>query len=69
MSRIVRAEFLSYYNSVRNSDKVFNIFLIEDEDGSFRCVTEYGRRGTNLVRDTLSAKSSRETAESRLRQN
>ncbi len=68
MSRIVRAEFLSYYNSARNSDKVFNVFLIEDDDGTFRCVSEYGRRGNNPVRDTLCTKQRRETAESKLRQ-
>lgn len=68
MPHIVRAEFLSYYNSVRNSDKVFNVFVIEDDDETFRCVTEYGRRGTNLVRDTLCTKASRAMAESRLRQ-
>lgn len=69
MPQIVRAEFLSYYNARRNSDKLFNVFLIEDDDGTFRCVSEYGRRGTNLVRDTLCAKQrQRETAESHLRQ-
>ncbi len=68
MSNIIRAEFLSYYNSARNSDKVFNIFLIEDDDGTYRCVTEYGRRGNNLVRDTLCTRERRETAESKLRQ-
>jgi len=68
MPRIVRAEFLSYYNSRRNSDKLFNVFLIEDDDGTFRNVSEHGRRGTRLVRDTLCAKSSRSLAESKLRQ-
>lgn len=68
MSRIHRAEFLSYTNARRNSDKLFNIFLIEDDDETFRCVSEYGRRGNNLVRDTLCAKERRETAESHLRQ-
>jgi hypothetical protein len=68
MPRIHRAEFLSYYNARRNSDKLFNVFLIEDDDGTFRCVSEYGRRGNNLVRDTLCAKQRRETAESHLRQ-
>jgi len=68
MPRIVRAEFLSYYNSRRNSDKLFNVFLIEDDDGTFRSVSEHGRRGTSLVRDTLCAKSSRSLAESKLRQ-
>jgi hypothetical protein len=67
MPRIVRAAFLSYYNARRNSDKLFNVFLIED-DGYFSCVSEYGRRGTNLVRDTLCAGATREFAESKLRQ-
>lgn len=68
MPRIVRAEFLSYYNSARNSDKVFNVFLIEDDNGSFRCVSEYGRRGNRLIRDILCTNASREFAESKLRQ-
>lgn len=68
MSRIVRAEFLSYYNSARNSDKLFNVFVIEDDDGTYRCVSEYGRRGNSLVRDTLCTKATRELAESKLRQ-
>ena len=68
MPRIVRAEFLSYYNSRRNSDKLFNVFVIEDDDGTFRAVSEYGRRGTNLVRDTLCTRTTRDFAESKLRQ-
>lgn len=68
MPRIVRAEFLSYYNARRNSDKLFNVFVIEDEDGTHRCVSEYGRRGNNLVRDTLCTKATRDFAESKLRQ-
>ena len=68
MSQIVRAEYLKYYNPSRNSDKVFNIFLIENEDGSFSCISEYGRRGNKLVRDPLCTRASREAAESKLRQ-
>lgn len=68
MPRIVRAEFLSYYNARRNSDKLFNVFLIETDDGYYACVSEYGRRGTNLVRDTLCARATREFAEGKLRQ-
>ena len=68
MPRIVRAEFLSYYNSAKNSDKVFNVFLIEDDNGSFACVSEYGRRGNRSIRDTLCTNASREVAESKLRQ-
>lgn len=68
MSRIVRAEFLSYYNSRRNSDKLFNVFVIEDDDGTFRAVSEYGRRGKTLVRDTLCTRATHDFAESKLRQ-
>lgn len=68
MPRIIRAEYLSYYNSARNSDKLFNIFLIEETDGTFSCLTENGRRGSNLVRRSLCTKSGRATAESKFRQ-
>ena len=68
MSRIVRAEYLSYYNSARNSDKLFNIFLIQEDDGTFSCLTENGRRGSNLVRRSVCSKTGRVTAESKLRQ-
>lgn len=68
MSRIVRAEFLSYYNARRNSDKLFNVFVIEDDDGTFRAVSEHGRRGNNLIRDTLCTRATRDFAESKLRQ-
>lgn len=68
MPRIVRAEFLSYYNSRSNSDKLFNVFVIEDDDDTYACVSEYGRRGNNLVRDTLCTRATRDFAESKLRQ-
>jgi hypothetical protein len=68
MPRIVRAEFLSYYNPRRNSDKLFNVFVIDTDDGYYACVSEYGRRGTNLIRDTLCTRATRELAMSKLRQ-
>lgn len=68
MPGIIRAEYLSYYNPARNSDKLFNIFLIEDADGTFSCLTENGRRGSQLVRRTLCAKTERAAAESQFRQ-
>jgi hypothetical protein len=67
MPRILRAEYLSYYNPARNSDKLFNIFLIEETDGTFSCLTENGRRGSTLVRRTLCSKTGRATAESKFR--
>jgi hypothetical protein len=68
MPGIIRAEYLSYYNPARNSDKLFNIFLIEDADGTFSCLTENGRRGSNLVRRALCTRTERAIAESKFRQ-
>jgi len=62
-SRIVEAEFLHYSNPTRNSDKVFNIFLVEEDDGSYSCISEYGRRGSSLVRVVICANKSRPIAE------
>jgi hypothetical protein len=64
MPTIIRAQFLSYYNRLRNSDKLFNVFLIRDDDGTYSCQTENGRRGTSLVRRTVCQEVRRETAES-----
>jgi hypothetical protein len=65
MPTIIRAEYLSYYNSFRNSDKLFNVFLILADDGTYSCLTENGRRGSNLVRRTVCENVRRETAEQR----
>jgi hypothetical protein len=61
--KIVRAEFLHYRNPVKNSDKIFNIFLIVDGEDSFDCISEYGRRGSSLIRVTICSNRSRITAE------
>lgn len=66
--RIIRAEFLSYCNSRRNSDKLFNVFVVEEDDGCFSCIAERGRRGTNLVRDVLCTGEARYVAEGKMRQ-
>jgi hypothetical protein len=63
MPTIIRAEYLSYYNSSRNSDKVFNIFLILADNDTYSCLTENGRRGSTLVRRTVCENVRRETAE------
>lgn len=62
-SRIVEAEFLRYSNPAINSDKVFNIFLVEEDDGSYSCLSEYGRRGSSLVRVVICSNKSRPIAE------
>jgi len=63
MPAIVRAEYLGYYNPSRNSDKLFNIFLILADDGTYSCLTENGRRGSSLVRRTICEEGRRERAE------
>lgn len=68
MPRIVHAEFLSYYNARRNSDKLFCVVVFNDNDGTYRCVSEYERRGSNFVRDTLCTKTPFELAISKLQQ-
>lgn len=68
MPQIIRAHFLFYENFRRNADKVFNLFVIRDDDGSHRCITENGRRGTNLVVRTVCEKVGLATAESSFRQ-
>jgi hypothetical protein len=63
MPTIIRAEYLSYYNPSRNSDKLFNVFLIADDNGTYGCLTENGRRGSSLVRRLVCEKVRRERAE------
>jgi len=63
MPTIVRAEYLGYYNRLRNSDKLFNVFLILNENGTYSCLTENGRRGSSLVRRVVCENVRREQAE------
>lgn len=67
-SRIIDAEYLHYCNPARNSDKVFNIFLVEEDDGRHSCISEYGRRGTSLVRVVICSNKSLPVAERAFRQ-
>lgn len=63
MPTIIRAEYLGYYNRLRNSDKLFNVFLLLNDNGTYSCMTENGRRGSSLVRRTVCENVRRETAE------
>lgn len=63
MPTIMRAEYLSYYNPSRNSDKLFNVFLVRNEDGTYSCLTENGRRGSHLVCRTVCAQGRCEQVE------
>ena len=65
MPNLIRSEYLSYYNRLRNSDKLFNVFLIVADDNTYSCLTENGRRGSSLVRRTVCENVRRETAESK----
>lgn len=66
--RIIDAEYLHYCNPSRNSDKVFNIFLVEEDDASHSCISEHGRRGTSLVRVVVCSNKSLPVAERAFRQ-
>lgn len=66
--RIINAEYLHYCNPSRNSDKVFNVFLVEEDDRSHSCVSEHGRRGTSLVRVVVCSNKSLPVAERAFRQ-
>lgn len=62
-SRIIRAEYLHYSDPTINSNKVFNIFLVEEDNETYSCISEYGRRGTNLVRVFVCTNMPRAVAE------
>lgn len=48
MPEIIKKCFLYHYDSSINSDKVFNLFLIDNEDGTYSTVSEHGRSETKL---------------------
>lgn len=48
MPAILKKCFLFHYDPTINSDKVFNLFLIDNENGTYSAISEYGRSGTKL---------------------
>jgi hypothetical protein len=40
--------FLFHYDSSINSDKVFNLFLIDNRNGTYSAISEHGRSGAKL---------------------
>ena len=48
MPVIYKKCFLFHYDPKINSDKVFNLFLVDNQNGSFSAISEYGRSGTKL---------------------
>lgn len=48
MPQIIKKCFLYHIDSSINSDKVFNLFLIDNEDGTYTAISEHGRSETKL---------------------
>ena len=48
MPQIIKKCFLYHYDPSINSDKVFNLFLIDNEDGTYSAISEHGRSETKL---------------------
>ena len=48
MPVIIKKCFLYHTDSSINSDKVFNLFLIDNEDGTYSAISEHGRSETKL---------------------
>jgi len=48
MPVILKKCFLYHYDPKINSDKVFNLFLVDHEDGSYSALQEHGRSETKL---------------------
>ena len=48
MPVIVKKCFLFHYNPSINSDKVFNLFLIDNQNGTYSAISEHGRSGAKL---------------------
>lgn len=65
MPLILKKTFLFHYDPTINSDKVFNLFVIDNEDGTFSTLQEYGRSGTKLNIKPVIENCSRAAAESR----
>ncbi len=49
MTRVIERVRLQYQDKAKNSDKVYEIELIEEDDGVFRVTGYNGRRGARLM--------------------
>ena len=65
MPKIIKKCFLYHCDSSINSDKVFNLFLIDNEDGCYSATSEYGRKDTKLNVKPLVENCSLSLSESR----
>ena len=48
MPVILKKCFLYHYDPKINSDKVFNLFIVDHEDGTYSAISEHGRSETKL---------------------
>jgi hypothetical protein len=65
MPQIIKKCFLYHYDPSINSDKVFNLFLIDNEDGTYSALSEHGRSETRLIVKPLVERCSLSLAQSR----
>lgn len=65
MPQIIKKCFLYHYDPSINSDKVFNLFLIDNEDGTYTAISEHGRSETKLNVKPLAERCSLSSAQSR----
>lgn len=65
MPQIIKKCFLYHYDSSINSDKVFNLFLIDNDDGTYMAISEHGRSETKLNVKPLVERCSLSLAQSR----
>jgi len=65
MPVILKKSFLFHYDPTINSDKVFNLFIIENENNTYSAISEHGRSGTKLNVKPLIENCSLSMAQSR----
>jgi hypothetical protein len=65
MPAILKKCFLYHYDAKINSDKVFNLFIVDHEDGTYSAISEHGRSETKLRVLPLVERSSLSLAEQR----
>lgn len=65
MPVILKKCFLYHYDPKINSDKVFNLFIVDHEDGTYSAISEHGRSETKLRVLPLVERCSQSAAEQR----
>jgi hypothetical protein len=65
MPQIIKKCFLYHIDSSINSDKVFNLFLIDNQDDTYTTISEHGRSETKLNVKPLAERCSLTLAQNR----